>query len=204
MHCLQLKRNNIMKAISLLALFFTFALGSAQNDIEWDGLYKIKLSDFQSPSTQIGGVTTNSLYVAAGIDFSFYMSNVEFMLTKNFNPKVNCTFKRTASSLVATDSIMANDMLNFAQYEFDLSELYARKFRKRIYEEKGAFTNTTFFKPIFDEIQKEYSERFTQEGKITEIGRKKEVLIDLHQAVLKEIEEYSDYCKSCKPLKKTK
>ncbi len=201
---LQLKRNNAMKTITLLVFLFTVAIGSAQNDVEWDGLYKVKLSDFQSPSTQIGGVTTNSLYVAAGMDFSFYMSNAEFMFTKNFNPKVNCTFKRAASALVATDSIMANDMLNFAQYEFDLSELYARKFRKRIYEEKGAFSNVTFFRPIFDEIQKEYSERFTQEGKITAIGRKKEKLIELHQAVLKEIEEYSDYCKSCKPLKKTK
>ena len=138
------------------------------------------------------------------MDFSFYMSSGEFMFTKNFNSKVNCTFKRDAASLIAPDSLVALDLLNFSRYEFDLSELYARKFRKRLYEEKGAFSDVSFFRPIYDEIQKEFTERHTLAGTQTELGRDIANLNTLHQEVLNEITVLSDFCKACKPPKKKK
>ena len=136
--------------IAFLAFFF---IVKGQNTIEWDGIYQLRLSDFQSPATQIGGVTIYSLHSAASFDFSFSMSSGEFMFTKNFNPKVNCSFNRGAASMVAPDSARANDLLSFARYEFDLAELYARKFRKRLYEEKDAFSDASFFQPIYDSVQ---------------------------------------------------
>ncbi len=126
------------------------------------------------------------------------------MFTKNFNSKVNCTFNRDAASLVAPDSLTAMDLLDFARFEFDLSELYARKFRKKIYEEKGAFSEASFFRPLYDKIQQEFTERHTIAGQESDLGRNKEKLNELHQAVLKEIEQLSDFCKLCKPPKKKK
>jgi hypothetical protein len=175
-----------------------------QNIINWDGNYQLQLSDFQSPSTEIGDVNIYSLHTASGIDFSFAMSHAEFMFTKNFNAKVNCSFKRDAASLVAPDSSFAQVLVNFARYEFDLSELYARKFRKQLYEEKGAFSDISFFKPVYDVIQKEFIERHALAGKQTEYGKKKEKLNELHQEVLTQIEGLSDFCKMCKPSKKKK
>jgi hypothetical protein len=52
--------------------------------------------------------------------------------------KVNCSVQRDAASLIAPDTIKANKLLQFASYEFDLSELYARKLQE-IYEQKGSF-----------------------------------------------------------------
>jgi hypothetical protein len=176
----------------------------SQNEINWDGQYQLQLSDFQSPATQIGNVNVYSLHTGSGIDFSFYMSNVEFMFTKNFNSKVNNAFKRDVASLVSPDETTANSIISFAQYEFDLSELYARKFRKKLFEEKGAFSNVSFFKPIYDAIQKEFSERDTEAGKATDLGRKKEKLQVVHEQVLKEVQELFDFCKDCKPPKKQK
>jgi hypothetical protein len=44
------------------------------------------------------------------------------MFTKNFNSKVDCNFQRDAALIVAPDST-ANKLVQFAQYQFNLSEL---------------------------------------------------------------------------------
>ena len=193
-----------MKRFFTLAFWAFVFIAKGQNTIEWDGIYQLQLSDFQSPATQIGGVTIYSLHSAASFDFSFSMTSGEFMFTKNFNPKVNCTFRRDAASLVAPDSIFANDLLGFARYEFDLAELYARKFRKRLYEEKDAFSDASFFQPIYDSVQMEFARRHTLAGKMTDVGRNGEKLQELHQEVLNEIQLLPDFCKMCKPSKKKK
>ena len=191
------------KTFTGLYLLFTTIIFS-QNDIVWDGKYQLEVSDFQSSATQIGGVNVASLHTSLGVDFSFYMSNFEFMVTKNFNAKVNNTFKREAASLVAPDENSAKDLVDYARFQFDLTELYARKFRKKIFEEKGAFSNITFFRPIYETIQKELTERDANAGKETDLGRKKEKLQVLHEQVLKEILALADFCKECKPAKKKK
>jgi len=191
------------KFIIIWFLFFT-TTGFSQNIIEWDGIYKLKLSDFQSPATQIGDVSMYSLHSASTIDFAFHMTNAEFMFTKNFNSKVNCSFRRDAAVIVATDSIMALQLLDFARYEFDLSEVNARKFRQQLYEKKGAFSDANFFRPVFDKIQKEYIERHAIAAKETDIGRNSEKLSVLQSMVLVELEQLADFCKTCKPIKKKK
>lgn len=190
------------------SLFFVLMFGStfikAQNMIEWDGIYQLQLTDFQSSSSQIGDVDIYSLHTSCGMDFSFHMRASEFIFTKNFNSKVNCNFSRNASALVAPDSASAMGLLNFARYEFDLSELYARKFRKKLYDEKGAFSDLSFFKPIYEDIQNEFSQRHSAAGKETDLGRNCNKLIALHEEVKKEIMELADFCKNCKPPKRKK
>ncbi len=108
-------------------IFFIFLIHTlcAQKLIDWSLDYKLQLSDFQSSASHIGSGNTFSLRSSAGMSFLFSMSNYEFMFTKNFNSKVSCTFTRNAAILIAPDSIFANQLVNFAQYEFDLTELYA-------------------------------------------------------------------------------
>lgn len=191
-----------MKQFLLTAFTLSVLTVNAQNIIDWDGEYKLRLTDFQSAATQVGSVSHYSLHAASQIDFSYQMTTAEFMFTKNFNTKVGCSFKRNASALIAPDSAFAQDLVRFAQFEFDLSELYARKFRKKIYEEKGAFSNPNFFKPVYDAILEEFSERQTLAGKETEVGQNKERLMELHQQVLSEMNELADFCRLCKPPKK--
>ena len=190
--------------IFILTLYLLAATVNAQKTIDWDGIYQLQLSDFQSPATQIGTGNIYSLYTGARMDFSFYMSNAEFMFTKNFNSKVNCGFYRDAAALVAPDSLIASNMLLFSRYDFDLSELYARKFRRKLYEGKGTFSNVSFLKPIYEEVQQELTERHTKAATQTDLGVDREKLSELHQEVLREIEELGDFCKGCKPLKKKK
>ena len=191
-----------MKQTMLLAALILALFARGQNTIDWDGTYQLQLSDFQSTSTRIGNVNVYSLHTASSIEFAYAMTSAEFMFTKNFNSKVSCSFKRDAASLIAPDSATALDLLAFARYEFDLSELYARKLRKSIFEKKGAFSDPAFFKPLFDENQGEFSERHAIAGNESDIGRNKEKLAELHREVLSEIEKLADFCKGCKPPKK--
>jgi hypothetical protein len=186
----------------ILITIFPTLISVAQNQIEWDGKYQLQLSDFKGAATQIGGTDIYSLSSTASIDFAYRMSAAEFMFTKNFNSKVGCSFKTSAATLVAPDSLIARDLLEFSRYEFDLCELYARKLRQRIYEKKGAFSDANFIQPLYEEIQKELNERHSLAAKTSDLGRNHEVLNQLHQDVLAEIKLLDEFCKSCKPKKK--
>lgn len=193
-----------MKKTIISTLLLITVQINAQNAVEWDGKYQIQLSDFQSKATQIGNASGNSIQTASGLNFSLQMSNVEFMFTKNFNPKVSSTFKRESASIIAADTITAKRMMKFAQYEFDLSELYARKLRKDLYVNKGTFSDISFLQPLYDAIQKEYVEEHGEASKKTNLGQKEDILKKLNDDVLIRIQELSDFCKTCKPPKKKK
>jgi len=195
-----------MKKIPIL-IFLSLAIAMnayTQNEIEWDADYELQLSDFQSKSSQIGNVVNTSLNTGIGMEFIYQMSAAKFMMTRHFNNYVSCTLNRNAASLVAPDSTTALELLSFARYEFDLTELYARKFRKRLYEEKGAFSNSDFFQPVYDEIHEAYVEELNQSRNLTQLGQNRQELENLHDDVLNQLEELADFCYSCKPPKKRK
>ena len=49
---------------NIIIYFFLFSSGilQAQDEINWDGKYKLQISDFKSASTQIGNVKVYSLF----------------------------------------------------------------------------------------------------------------------------------------------
>lgn len=202
-HLLELLRrlNAGLQRPLFVALGSVAVLGdvSAQDAIEWDGIRQITLSDFRSPATQIGSGGVYSLQTSASFDFAYQMSFGEFAFTKNFNDKVSCTFRPAASALVAPDSTIAAHLLAFARYQFDLNELYARKLRQRLFEEKDAFSDAAFYRPAYDALQAEMVARHTQAAADTDLGRKEAELKALHQAVLDEIARMPDFCRTCKP-----
>ncbi|MFD2520353.1 hypothetical protein [Emticicia soli] len=185
-------------------LFLISLSSTAQDVIEWSPDYKLKLSDFQSKSTQIGNVNHYSILPASHMDFSFYMSSYEFMLTKNFNSKVSTTFTQSASVLIAPDNELAQDLLKFAQLNFDLTELYARKYRKKLFESKGVLSNVNFFQEAYKGIEQEYNEKVAELGKLTNVGQANIRIEEAQIQVLKEIDELFEFCKSCKPKRKKK
>jgi hypothetical protein len=195
-----------MKNSFIVLFFFFVTLDStiAQQIIDWSPDYELTFEDFLSKKTKIGYGDTYQINSTAGMGFSFQMTNYEWMFTKNFNSKVTNTFNKNAAVLVAPNLEIANSLLAFANYQFDLVELYARKFRQKLYENKGAFSNPTFFQPIYNEIQSELNERHSEAGEVSNLGIKSEVLKEIHQEVLAEIAELGDFCKDCKPPKAKK
>ena len=188
----------------LYIIFFIIFIDNiySQNILEWSENQIIKLEDFQSNGTQIGQTNVNNLISGVKVEFYYQMSNIEFMMTKNFNNKVSCEFDKDIALILAQDESMAENMVAFANFEFNLAELYARKIRQKLYEDKGTFSDTKFFKPIYDTLMKEYFEKINDASKKTEIGKNREILFSLLEEVKNEISMLSDFCKSCKPQKK--
>ena len=193
-----------MKKIIVAILILVANAVSAQNQVEWDGNYELQMSDFQSKGTQVGGTTVISMQTASSLQFGFQMSNVEFMFTKNFNSKVDCVFQRDGALIVAPDTTTANKLVQFAQYQFNLSELYARKLRQKIYENKATFSDISFVKPLYDSTEKDFIAENGSASKDTNLGQDEGKLAILNAKVLTQIQELADFCKSCKPPKKKK
>ncbi len=195
-----------MKFIGFLFLLFISVFDSfSQSIIEWTPDVQLQLSDFRSPQTEVNKeLTSYSIYSGSNLDFSFQMSSYEFMFTKNFNSKAKTVFNQNASVIMARDSTMAQQLVNFGQYSFDLTELYTRKFRKQMYENKGTFSDVNFFQSIFSELQSEMNQENARVLKLTDLGRNGDILVQEHQKVLAAIDLLADFCKDCKPPKRKK
>ncbi len=191
------------RKIIFLIVFIFSAVLFGQEPMEWNPNYELQLSDYQSPQTEISPeLTSYSIYSGSKIDFSFNMSSVAFMFTKNFNSKVKAIFHKNLAVLIAPDTLTANQLVRFGRYDFDLVELYSRKIRKKIYEEKGAFTDAKFLQPIFNEFQEEMNTVSAQVFKATDFGKDSVLLQQEHKKLLLQLKALSDFCASCKPDKK--
>lgn len=73
-----------------------------------------------------------------------------------------------------------------------------------MYLQKGGFSNASFFQPIYNEIEKEFSVRISELSKVTDLGRNQEQTKLARQQILAELLELGDFCKTCKPKKKKK
>ena len=194
-----------MKTIYTLGLCLVIHIAQGQDKIEWTPEVELTIADYQSPSTEINKtLTMYSINSNASFEFGFAMSYGEFMFTKNFNNKVKTVFYRNSSYLTAPSDDLANELVGFGRLEFDLAELSARKFRKRLLESKGAFSNTAFFQPLYEEVSAEHRARHGELAKLTDMGRKVELLEEARGTIRTEINELSDYCRTCKPPKKKK
>ena len=173
--------------------------------IEWSKEYQLELTDFKNPETEINPeVSTVFIQSGATIELGFQMSNFSFMLKKHFNDKVICRFHKKAALLIATDSTSAERLVKLSQFDFDLSELYARKIRKELYENKKTFSKSNFFEPFYNKMIQEQNEIRGRVYKDSEFGNNMDVVKKEHQLVLAGIEELVAFCKECKLPKKTK
>jgi hypothetical protein len=185
--------------LTLLLLISAFtALGQAKT--EWKEGYKLSVLDFQAESPKSREGQGQTYYLAANLDFSYAMSNYEFMLTKNFNKFVTAYFIPANSWLQQGEG--TEILLKFAQMDFDLLELYARKYRQRLYGEKNAFSKPNFFQQAHEEVNAAMAKRSVEmQNAVSESDGKGE---EFHGQILKEISELAEFCKECKPVKKKK
>ncbi|MHA6248727.1 hypothetical protein ACXYMU_12370 [Pontibacter sp. CAU 1760] len=192
--------NSIIRHSLTLVLLLANYTAFSQAKIEWAANYRISAPDFEAQPPKSREDVTQSFLLAGSLDYGYAMTNYEFMLTKNFNKHVTAYFT-PANSWMQTGE-QTDFLLRYAQMEFDLLELYARKLRKRLYESKNALSNYDFFQQAYDEV-------------IAEMGKKQVEMQDAalaseasmtayHQQIRKDIVELPDYCKACKPVKTKK
>lgn len=191
-----------IKYVFFFLLILTLPSYSQNESFEWTEDSVLSINHFRSPQSEISpDVKIISIYSGSSYDFSFQMSSLEFMFTKNFNSRVRTSFDPKIGVIVAPDSTTAKRLVSYGQYNFDLTELYARKLRKALHENKKMFSNTTFFNTFYEELKEEWTQRSSEVMKTTELG-KNEALLKIEQdKVAQEILEYKAYCVSCIPPK---
>ncbi len=194
-----------MRLLLPALLIGLFSCSAQAQNIPWSADTELTLSDFRSPQTEINPeLESIAISCPAMLNFFFSMSNYEFMFTKNFNNKVSVEFMSDAAIINSPDTLQALYLVNYANYVFDLNELYARRLRKKLYEEKSAFSSFDFFRQYYDQYHRELVAEHNRVLKVSDYGRNVEVLEEEHQKVNQELMLMADYCKSCKLSKRKK
>ena len=177
-------------------LLYSFSYG--QTKTEWRDNSKLTVLDFRAEAPKSREGQGQSYYLAGNLDFAYAMSSYEFMLTKNFNKFVTAYYNPDLSWLQQGEGTEV--LLKYAQMDFDLLELHARKYRLRLYTEKKALSNPKFFQQAHDEIMADMAKRqMEMHNTIAESAASRDAF---HEQVLKEIGELAEFCKECKPAKK--
>ena len=141
----------------LSLLFSVLALGvigqtSNSNEKRWSSVDRLNESDFRM---DIEGPKHNPCFAQFSINYS--VNGFDFM-TKNFNQKVDCVMFKSAS-WISADADEKPRLIYFQQVLFDISELYARKFRKTLLENRNKIAHGT---QIVEELNQRVMKEFTE------------------------------------------
>ena len=119
-----------------------------------------------------------SLFIQSGanLELGFQMSNFAFMFTKNFNDKISCAFYPKAALLIAKDSVSAERLIKLSQFDFDLTELYARRIRQELFLNKKTFSKANFFEPYYNKMVQERNQISGRVYKESEFGLNSELV----------------------------
>ena len=136
---------------------------TSQDHILWHESRKLTINDF---------AIKNSLTAGSG-SFAQFSMNYQLkgfdVFTKNFNKKVENRMIGSASWLDTTSNV--SQALLYQQTLFDLSEIYTRKFRKALKEErKRLIKNLKLAEDLNDNIMTEFSKRRLEYSQDTNFG----------------------------------
>ena len=136
---------NNLKVLALLIYLFisTIYLGKAQDKVLWDSNAEITKASFQSALPNLAKDNLQQYSFACSFDFAFQMANIQFAFTKNFNKYIEAYYVPNLSWI--EEGELTEQLLLMANLDFDLVELYARKFRKRLFEANKCRLQREFF-----------------------------------------------------------
>ena len=186
-----------------VVLVFFWNTCIAQNKVDWREDLEITFESFQGDLPEFEEDNVQQYSFSATFDLNFHMLNLQFAFTKNFNQYVSTYFIPDYSWMETGQ--FTEQLLLMANLDFDLLELYARKFRKRMFESKSLASNTDFYSKLYDEISKELiAKQSLIQNKIRTHDKPLEYLASEIETVNSEIKKLSEFCKTCKPQKRKK
>lgn len=162
----------ILKALLLLIILIPFSVHAQQgieNQRPWSEAIQLTPEDFQM---NIEVPESNPCFAQFYIGYS--VSGFDFF-SKNFNQKVQNVMFVNASWIDKNSDDIKN-LLRFQQILFDMSEVYAREFRKRLLlNRKQISKGTQIVEQINNDVMREFSEERAHFVKESQGGTKTEV-----------------------------
>jgi len=194
---LRVTKGNLSRKYTLLFLLFILChIINAQNKIEWSDEYELKIEDFKASAPNTGSGQT--VFPSTTIEYSLANYQLAF---SNLNSNVICHFLPSSSWL--DEGPNTKDLLGFAQVSWDLNELAARKLRKAFRENRMRLSKNMVAE-LHEKVMAEVTAIQSQYSKETDFGtipdKQQEWVIKTKNL----LDEYSGYCKTCKPPKKKK
>jgi hypothetical protein len=168
---------------------FTIALMVKQDTprITWDEDYKVQWQDFKGTPQHN---TTTVAVTASGISFGFSSRKTETELV-SFTTSVKADFYPERSWYIKE---RVNDtVLNHERLHFDITELYARKFRKRLQESTFTYNINDEMDKIHDAINKELGAMQKKYDNETDHSQIVEKQIEWEKYIALELEKYAKY-----------
>ena len=113
----------------------------------WSANKKLTWSDFQGKAMDN---TAEVAMTASSVEFSYYTKNgqLSWIVTSKYFPKLSWSKKNLQSDYI----------LKHEQLHFDITELYARLFRKRLTESVKSINDIDKMKSISKQIMKEWND----------------------------------------------
>lgn len=180
----------LIKALCLFTfLASSLAVFAQSNDdyLYWSARHKLTVNDFVIKTSDLKAGSCFARFY-----FSYEVHGFDFM-TKNFNNKVHNCILRSASWIDTSYDVRIS--LRYQQTLFDLSEIYARHFRKDLKENrKKLLKGTDFIKELSAKEMADFSKRQIDYDTETQFGTNKimqerwEALIQLE---LDQLNEFS-------------
>ncbi|MEO8415365.1 MAG: hypothetical protein ABI472_17020 [Ginsengibacter sp.] len=180
-----------MKKIILAFLLFikltTVAFGQDGHErLRWSPTRELTLSDFTIKTKQLEATTSfGQFYIA------YKVQGFDFM-TKNFNKKVDNFFIKSASWIDTTSNIQ--QLLTYQQTLFDISEIYARQFRKALHDNrKKIISGTNFIEELDQKYISDFSKRRIDYDRETKFGTDIEKQKEWEKQIQKELSDLKDF-----------
>lgn len=187
--------------ISLIVMNLLPMVLLGQYSIEWSEDYEISIADYRDTPPKMAEDNVQMFNTNIMINMNYAMGAYQFMLTKNFNKYVSVDLYPMSSWM--EEGEYKDNFIAMANLSFDLAEVYARRLRKAMYENKKAFSNAQFYQKESQRLLDEYSDE--QSVMYSELISD----FDGHNVkwkdkIIEALNSMPDYCKECKPQKKKK
>ena len=184
---MRLKKLTICSILFLLCSNI-FAQQLHEGQLRWSSTRKLVESDFKIKVSSIKNTPIFSQFTIGhtigGLDF----------FRKNFNQKIDNIFLGDASWIENTGNYNIEELIAYQQIQFDIAEITARKFRKKILENKSKIANgIDFVNKMSQDIMTEFSKQRLLLEKETESGTNKEILKQWQEKVALELLELDEF-----------
>ncbi|WP_461486251.1 hypothetical protein [Pedobacter sp.] len=183
---------HLMKCLFIILMLYPGLILAQKKEIDTNYIYwskdrKLKQEDFLIKTANNGASSSamfGSEYNLTGI-FSM-------QIPKNYKEKIRHYFVRNASWIDTTANF--SDNLTYQQTQFDLCEIYFRKFRKEVNEnKKKIFWGKLAIRDINNKILADYRKRVVIYDQETKSGNLPDKQQEWELIILKELEELSEF-----------
>ena len=174
--------------LSIICLNLSFGQELQDGQKRWSSEKKLTIDDFKIKISDENNEAIYSQFVisysAQGFDF----------LKRNLNSKIGNLFLGNASWIDTTKVENIAKRIEFQQTQFNLAEIHARKFRKRLFTKKWKISKGfDIMNKISNEIMAEFSEQRLLLIRETESGTNQVKLAEWNEKITNELKELYEF-----------